>query len=56
MRLRMNRAKQLLRTSNLSIKEVAQELGYMRQHEFTRAFSRALGKSPSEWRSEADQS
>lgn len=55
MRLRMNRAKQLLRTSNLSIKEVAQELGYMRQHEFARAFSRALGKSPSKWRSGADR-
>jgi transcriptional regulator GlxA family with amidase domain len=46
----------LLRTSNLSIKEIAQELGYSQQHEFTRAFSRFAGKSPSEWKYAADRS
>jgi hypothetical protein len=55
-RLRMDRAKELLRTSNLSIKEIAQELGYSQQHEFTRAFSRFAGKSPSEWKYAADRS
>jgi hypothetical protein len=49
-RLRMDRAKELLRTSNLSIKEIAQELGYSQQHEFTRAFGRFAGVSPSEWK------
>ena len=54
-RLRMNRAKELLRTSNLSIKEIAQELGYSQQHEFTRAFGRFSGMSPSEWKCAGDR-
>ena len=46
-RLRMNRAKELLRTSSdISIKELAQELGYTKQHEFTRAFHRFFGIVP----------
>jgi Helix-turn-helix domain/AraC-like ligand binding domain len=49
-RLRMERAKQLLRASNLSIKEIAQELGYSRQHEFARAFRNYFGVSPSQSR------
>jgi mannose-6-phosphate isomerase-like protein (cupin superfamily) len=53
-RLRMDRAKELLRTSNLSIKEIAQELGYSQQHEFTRAFGRFSGMSPSGWKCAAD--
>jgi transcriptional regulator GlxA family with amidase domain len=55
-RLRMDRAKELLRTSNLSIKEIAQELGYTQQHEFTRAFGRFAGISPSEWKCSVDRS
>jgi hypothetical protein len=55
-RLRMDRAKELLRTSNLSIKEIAQELGYTQQHEFTRAFGRFAGISPSEWKCAVDRS
>jgi Helix-turn-helix domain/AraC-like ligand binding domain len=55
-RLRMDRAKELLRTSNLSIKEIAQELGYSQQHEFTRAFGRFAGISPSEWKCAIDRS
>jgi AraC-like DNA-binding protein len=53
-RLRMERAKELLRTTNISIKEIAQELGYSKQHEFTRAFHRFSGMSPNEWKSKAD--
>ena len=49
-RLRMERGKELLRASNLSVKEIAQELGYSRQHEFARAFRSHFGVSPSEWR------
>jgi hypothetical protein len=55
-RLRMDRAKELLRTSNLPIKEIAQELGYSQQHEFTRAFRRFAGISPSEWKCAVDRS
>jgi hypothetical protein len=53
-RLRMDRAKELLRTSNLSIKEIAQELGYSEQNALTRAFSRYSGMSPNEWKRKAD--
>jgi hypothetical protein len=52
-RLRMNRAKELLGTADISIKEVARELGYTKQHEFTRAFTRFFGESPSTWRKRA---
>lgn len=53
-RLRMERAKELLRTTNISIKQIAQELGYSKQHEFTRAFHRFSGMSPNEWKCKAD--
>jgi hypothetical protein len=46
----MERGKELLRARNLSVKEIAQELGYSRQHEFSRAFRNCFGVSPSEWR------
>ena len=38
------------RASNLSVKEIAREIGYCRQHEFARAFRRHFGATPSEWR------
>jgi Helix-turn-helix domain/Cupin domain len=50
LQLRMDRAKELLRTSNLSVKEIAHELGYSRQHDLTRAFHKYSGTSPSEWK------
>src|SRR5215469_2082218 len=53
-RLRMERAKDLLRTSMLSVKEIAQELGYSRQHDLTRAFHKYTGTSPSEWKTQAN--
>jgi AraC-like DNA-binding protein len=46
----MDRAKELLRTSTLSVKEIAYELGYSRQHDLTRAFHKYSGTSPSEWK------
>jgi hypothetical protein len=49
-RLRMERAKELLRSSNLSVKEIARELGYSRQHDLARAFHKYVGTSPSEWK------
>jgi AraC-like DNA-binding protein len=53
-RLRMGRAKELLRTTNISVKQIAQELGYSKQHEFTRAFYRFSGMSPNKWKCKAD--
>ena len=49
-RLQMDRAKELLLTSDLSVKEVAFELGYTWQQDFTRAFKKGAGMSPSQWR------
>jgi hypothetical protein len=50
LRLRMERAKELLKTSSLSVKEIAQEIGYSRQHDLTRAFHKYTGTSPSQWK------
>jgi transcriptional regulator GlxA family with amidase domain len=49
-RLRIDRAKELLRTSTLSVKEIAFEVGYSRQHDLTRAFHKYSGISPTEWK------
>jgi hypothetical protein len=54
-RLRMDRAKELLRASHLSVKQIAHELGYSRQHDLTRAFHKYVGSSPSEWKMHASQ-
>jgi len=53
LRLRMDRAKDLLRTGHLSVKEIAHELGYTRQHDLSRAFHKYTGTSPSEWKMRA---
>lgn len=50
LRLRLQHAKNLLLESSLSIKEIAQQCGYHRQHEFARAFRQQAGVAPSEWR------
>jgi len=50
-RLRIERAKELLGRSTLPLKEIAHELGYSRQHDLTRAFHKHCGMSPSEWKS-----
>ena len=49
-RLRIERAKELLRSSTLPLKEIAHELGYSRQHDLTRAFRKHCGMSPSQWK------
>lgn len=53
LRLRMQRAQQLLLEGSLSLKEISAAVGYWRQPEFTRAFTRAYGVSPSEYRRHA---
>jgi AraC-like DNA-binding protein len=50
LRTRIQIAKNLLIETPLNIKEIAEELGYMRQHEFSRTFRRETGRSPTVWR------
>ena len=49
-KLRLQHAKNLLLETPLSIKEIAGQLGYSRQHEFARTFNRQTGLSPTGWR------
>ncbi len=49
-RRRMDTACQLLRTSHLSISEIAFELGYKSQYEFSAQFKRQIGMAPSYFR------
>ncbi len=51
-RLRIHRASDLLLDTSMSIKEISDQLGYERQHEFARAFRRHTGRSPTDWRTE----
>lgn len=51
-RLRFQHAKSLLLESRSSIKDIADRCGYQRQHEFSRAFRRQTGVSPTVWREE----
>jgi AraC family transcriptional regulator len=48
--LRMQHAQQLLRSSPLSVAEVALSCGYEQPAHFAKLFRRAVGLSPSEWR------
>jgi len=49
-RLRIEAVKELLASSNLTIQEIAFEVGYQDQGHVTRLFRRALGISPKEYR------
>lgn len=49
-RLRVERAKRLLETSNLPILEVAERAGFVSLSQFNRAFLRYVGCSPSDFR------
>lgn len=51
-RLRMQKATSLLLETPMTIKEIADQLGYKRQHDFAKAFRKYAGRSPSGWRSE----
>ncbi|MBR1706065.1 MAG: AraC family transcriptional regulator [Bacteroidales bacterium] len=48
--IRINRAKEMLTNSSVSIKEIALELGYENQDYFFTAFRRRTGMRPSEYR------
>ncbi|MFY8283720.1 GlxA family transcriptional regulator [Pseudoalteromonas sp. SSMSWG5] len=49
-KLRVQTAKELLASSNLSIQEVALEVGYNDQGHLTRVFKKVLSQTPSEYR------
>lgn len=49
-RLRLEKAKGMLATSDLSMAEIAKHVGYARQHEFARAFHRLVGCTPTAFR------
>ncbi len=51
-RLRMQKATNLLLETPMSIKEIADQLGYERQHDFAKAFRKYAGRSPTGWRTE----
>lgn len=49
-RLRIEKAKSMLTTSDLSMADIALHCGYARQHEFSRAFHRVVGCTPTAFR------
>ena len=51
--LRMDRARELLREGDRSVKEVAAQIGYADAHYFAKVFRRACGRTPSEYRLDA---
>jgi AraC-like DNA-binding protein len=47
---RMHVAKELLSSTDLGVRAVARRVGYDSEEAFSRAFKRALGRSPTHWR------
>jgi len=54
-RLKTEAARAMLSSTNLRIQQIADNLGYTNQFNFTRAFKRLTGQSPSEYRAHALQ-
>lgn len=49
---RMTKACQLLKSTQMSIKDIAAAVGYPNQLHFSRAFHQKIGASPRAWRNE----
>ncbi|MGB7473247.1 AraC family transcriptional regulator [Trichococcus sp.] len=49
---RMNKASQLLKTTELSIEEISSAVGYENRHSFSRAFKHRFHSSPTEYKAE----
>jgi len=47
----MHVAAELLASSDLSVSQIANRVGYDSQEAFSRAFKRRMGDAPSTWRS-----
>ncbi len=54
--LRIQRAQELLVSTEMNVAEIAYETGFSDPKYFSRVFSRAVGRSPSEYRKEGDVS
>ncbi len=52
LKLRMERAAELLRKPDIKIQDIAERLGYADNHYFSKAFRNYYGKSPSQYRKE----
>lgn len=50
--IRMERAKELLSTTNKSMKEICSEVGYSDPNYFSRSFKKNVGKTPTEYKEE----
>lgn len=48
--LRLEKAKKLLRSSNLKITQIAEQVGYPNLQYFTRVFTRQMNMTPAEYR------
>jgi transcriptional regulator GlxA family with amidase domain len=53
--LRLDRARNLLTQTRLSVKEVAAKAGFDDEHYFSRLFRRKIGFTPSEWRARSQR-
>ncbi len=54
--LRLHRAKTLLQTSELGVRQVARAVGYAKVQHFTRMFTTAIGISPTAYRAGSSRS
>ena len=52
LRFRMNKACELMKSSNYSIEQISSMVGYSSMFNFSRSFKSLIGKSPSHWRVE----
>ncbi|MBL8012516.1 MAG: response regulator transcription factor [Candidatus Omnitrophica bacterium] len=55
LQIRMDRAKELLRTTKLNVSEIALDLGYQNPESFMRIFKRMIKMTPSKYRSYVQQ-
>ncbi|NMA94496.1 MAG: helix-turn-helix transcriptional regulator [Clostridiales bacterium] len=53
--IRINKAKNLITSTDLSIGEIASEIGYSQASSFIRMFKQAVGKTPGEYRIEYNE-
>ncbi len=47
----MDKAKELMKDQNLSVKDICAQVGYSDPNYFSRIFKKAVGETPTEYRS-----